>query len=157
MFVPFQFNVFFCIRNEPGDIDNSSLIEKIISNDCGQLKPGLRSGIHFEMIPELLWIFLRKYYRCSGPIVCRKVVYRKTVHIPELDLYPVSVRFLVKIYLFFIFIQKLIIKIFRNPILSPQQMQTMAANNNNNSQSTHFAYPLINFVTASMFGKISNI
>jgi hypothetical protein len=63
----------------------------------------------------------------------------------------------VKIYLFFVFIQKLIIKIFRNPILSPQQMQTMAANNNNNSQSTHFAYPLINFVTASMFGKISNI
>ena len=62
----------------------------MISNDCVQLKSGLRSGIHFEMIPELLWIFIRKYYNCSGPIVCRKVAYRKQPNKPELDLYPVS-------------------------------------------------------------------
>jgi len=43
------------------------------------------------------------------------------------------------------------IKIYRNQILSPQQMQTIATNNN--SQSMHFAYPLLNYVSASMFGK----
>jgi len=75
---------------EPGDINNRSLIEKIISNDCVQLKSGLRSSIHFEMIPELLWIFLSKYYRCNGSIVCRKVTYRRKLNKPELDLYPVS-------------------------------------------------------------------
>jgi hypothetical protein len=78
------------VRNEPGDIDNTLLIEKVISNDCVQLKSGLRSSIHFEMIPELLWIFLLKYYRCNGSIVCRKVTYRRKLNKPELDLYPVS-------------------------------------------------------------------
>jgi hypothetical protein len=72
------------------------LIEKIISNECIQLKSRLRSGIDFEMIPELLWIFLRKYYRCNGPIVCRKVIYRRKLNKPELDLYPVSYNFLGK-------------------------------------------------------------
>jgi hypothetical protein len=132
------------------------LIEKVISNDCVQLKPGLRYGIHFEMIPEVLWLFLRKYYRCIGPVVCRKVTYRKNLNKPELDLYPVSFNslFFWK-NLFFLFIEKLTIKIYRNQILSPQQMQTMATNNNH-SQSTHFAYPLLNFVSASMFGKKIN-
>ncbi|CAM4750883.1 unnamed protein product [Rotaria magnacalcarata] len=126
-------------RFELGDIDNSSLVEKTISNDCVQLKPGLRRGIHFEMIPELLWIFLRKYYRCIGPIVCRKVIYRKNLNKPELDLYP------------------LIIKIYCNRTLSTQQIEAIAANknNSNSSNSTHFAYPLLNFVSASMFGSTS--
>ncbi|CAF2834191.1 unnamed protein product [Rotaria sp. Silwood2] len=131
-------------KNEHGDIDNSSLIEKIISNDCVQLKTNLRRGIHFEMIPELLWIFLRKYYRCNGPIVCRKVTYRKNLNKPELDLYPLT------------------IKIYRNRILSSQQMEVIAANknnnnnNNNNNNSTHFAYPLLNYVSASMFGSTNS-
>ncbi|CAF1053304.1 unnamed protein product [Adineta steineri] len=118
---------------ELGDINNSSLIEKVISNDCVQLKPGLRHGIHFEMIPELLWIFLRKYYRCNGPVVCRKVIYRKKINKPELDLYP------------------LITRIYRNQILSPQPSATTNTNNNN-SQSMQFVYPLLNYVSASMSG-----
>ncbi|CAF1339296.1 unnamed protein product [Rotaria sordida] len=124
---------------ELGDIDNNVLTEKIISNDCIQLKPNLRRGIHFEMIPELLWIFLRKYYHCNGPIVCRKVTYRKNLNRPELDLYPLT------------------IKIYRNRILSPQQIEAIATNknnnNNNNNNSMHFAYPLLNYVSASMFGS----
>jgi hypothetical protein len=56
-----------------------------------------------------------------------------------------------------------LIKIYRNQSLSPQQMQAMATNstansntnnNNNNSHSMDFVYPLLNFVSASMFGKI---
>jgi len=128
------------------------LIEKIISNDCVQLKSGLRYGIHFEMVPEVLWLFLRKYYRCNGPIVCRKVTYKKNLNKSEFDLYPVSLNFLKKLFLFSL-IKKLIIKIYRNQILSPQQIQTTATNNN--SQSMHFVYPLLNYVSASMFGKIS--
>ena len=85
-----QLTLSFVCRIEPGDIDNSPLVEKIISNDCVQLKPNLRSGIHFEMVPELLWIFLRKYYRCNGPIIRRKVVFKRKLNQPELDLYPVS-------------------------------------------------------------------
>ena len=54
------------------------------------------------MIPELLWIFLRKYYRCNGPIVCRKVIYKRKFPKPELDLYPVSFIFLNE-KLFFVF------------------------------------------------------
>ncbi|CAF1168615.1 unnamed protein product [Adineta steineri] len=122
---------------ELGDINNSSLIEKVISNDCVQLKPGLRHGIHFEMIPELLWIFLRKYYRCNGPVVCRKVIYRKKINKPELDLYP------------------LITRIYRNQILSPQPSATTNTNNNN-SQSMQFVYPLLNYVSASMSGLNSS-
>ncbi|CAF1131929.1 unnamed protein product [Adineta ricciae] len=117
-------------NREPGDINNSSIVEKVISNDCVQLKSSLRSGIHFEMIPELLWIFIRKYYNCSGPIVCRKVAYRKQLNKPELDLYP------------------LIVKIYRNQIL---QTPPVANNNSNSSQSMQFAYPLLNFVSATMF------
>jgi hypothetical protein len=45
------------------------------------------------------------------------------------------------------------IKIYRNQILSPQQIQAIATNNNNNSHSTYSAYPLLNFVSASMFGS----
>ncbi len=127
------------------------MIEKIISNDCVQLKSGLRYGIHFEMVPEFLWLFLRKYYRCNGPIVCRKVTYKKNLNKSEFDLYPVSLNFLKKLF-FFSLIKKLIIKIYRNQILSPQQIQTTATNNN--SQSMHFVYPLLNYVSASMFGKI---
>lgn len=41
------------------------------------------------MIPEVLWLFLHKYYRCQGPIVSRKVIYRQRSYSPELDLYPV--------------------------------------------------------------------
>lgn len=48
---------------------------------------------------------------------------------------------------------KLIIKIYRNQILSPQQMQTIASNNNHNSQPMSSAYPLVHFFSASMFGK----
>ncbi len=127
------------------------MIEKIISNDCVQLKSGLRYGIHFEMVPEVLWLFLRKYYRCNGPIVCRKVTYKKNLNKSEFDLYPVSLNFLKNLF-FFSLIKKLIIKIYRNQILSPQQIQTTATNNN--SQSMHFVYPLLNYVSASMFGKI---
>lgn len=79
----------FSREQEPGDIDSSSLIEKIISIDCVQLKPNLREGIHFQMVPEVLWLFLHKYYRCQGPIVSRKVIYRQKSYPPELDLYPV--------------------------------------------------------------------
>ena len=74
---------------ELGDIDNSSLTEKIVSNDCVQLKANLRYGIDFEIVPELLWKFLLKYYRCIGPGICRKVIYKKKINKPELDLYPV--------------------------------------------------------------------
>ncbi|CAF3966255.1 unnamed protein product, partial [Rotaria sp. Silwood1] len=95
-------------------------IETILSNDCLPLKPNLRRGSHFEMIPELLWIFLSKYYHCHGPILCRKLT----------------------------------IKIYRNRILSPQQIEALAENKtNNSSNSTHFAYPLLNYVSASMFGS----
>lgn len=86
----------YLFRRDPGDIDNSLLIEKNISNnnriandDCVQLKPGLRRNTNFEMVPELLWLFLRKYYRCNGPAICRRVTYRKKLSKPELDLYPV--------------------------------------------------------------------
>ncbi|CAF5150859.1 unnamed protein product, partial [Rotaria sp. Silwood1] len=110
--------------------------ETILSNDCLPLKPNLRRGSHFEMIPELLWIFLSKYYHCHGPILCRKVTYRKNLNKPELDLYPLT------------------IKIYRNRILSPQQIEAIAENKtNNSSNSTHFAYPLLNYVSASMFGS----
>ncbi len=84
------------LRREPGDIDNSLLIEKNSSNnnraindDCVQLKPGLKHTVNFEMVPESLWLFLRKYYRCHGSAICRKVTYRKKLNKPELDLYPV--------------------------------------------------------------------
>ena len=76
-------------KTELGNIDNSSLIEKVTSNDCIQLKNNLRSGIHFEIIPELLWVFLSKYYLCTGPNISRKVIYKKKSSKPELDLYPV--------------------------------------------------------------------
>jgi hypothetical protein len=55
------------------------------------------------------------------------------------------------------FCLKLLIKIYRNQILSPQQMQAVATNtttNNNSSHSTYSVYPIFNFVSASMFGKI---
>ena len=54
-----------------------------------QLRPGLIHKTNFEMVPESLWLFLRKYYRCHGPAICRKVTYRKRLNRPELDLYPV--------------------------------------------------------------------
>ena len=79
-------------RRDPGSIDNASLIEQILSNDCVQLKANLRHGIHFEMVPEILWVFLSKYYRSNGPVLSRKVMYRKPFLRPELDLYPVSDR-----------------------------------------------------------------
>jgi hypothetical protein len=88
------------LRREPGDIDNSSLIDKNQSNnnrigndDCVQLRFGLRHTIHFEMVPESLWLFLKKYYRCNGSAICRKVTYRKGLNKPELDLYPVKILF----------------------------------------------------------------
>ena len=88
-------------RREPGDIDNSSLIDKsastnnrVANDDCVQLKSGLVHRTNFEMVPELLWLFLRKYYRCNGAVVCRKVTYRKKLNKPELDLYPVSITLL---------------------------------------------------------------
>ncbi|CAF0809558.1 unnamed protein product [Adineta steineri] len=131
-------------KREPGDIDNSMLIDKnsstnirVMNDDCVQLKPGLRHHIHFEMVPESIWLFLRKYYRCNGQPICRKVTYRKKLNKPELDLYP------------------LLIKIYRNQILSPQQIQAIATNtttNNNNPHSTYSVYPLLNFVSAGMFG-----
>ncbi|CAF4722565.1 unnamed protein product [Rotaria sp. Silwood1] len=134
-------------KREPGDIDNSLLIDKnstnntrIVNDDCVQLKFGLRRNIHFEMVPESLWLFLKKYYRCNGPAICRKVTYRKKINKPELDLYP------------------LLIKIYRNQNLSPQQMQAIATNtttsyNNNNSHSMLFVYPLLNYVSASIFSS----
>jgi hypothetical protein len=54
-----------------------------------QLRTGLSHKIHFEMVPESLWLFLKKYYRCNGSAICRKVTYRKRLNKPELDLYPV--------------------------------------------------------------------
>ncbi len=88
------------LRREPGDIDNSSLIDKNQSNnnrigndDCVQLRFGLRHTVHFEMVPESLWLFLKKYYRCNGSAICRKVTYRKGLNKPELDLYPVRFYF----------------------------------------------------------------
>lgn len=71
---------------------------RIVNDECVQLKPGLRHGVNFEMVPDLLWIFLRKYYRCNGPAVHRRVTYRKKLNKPELDLYPV--RFPPRSYLF---------------------------------------------------------
>ncbi|CAF0968583.1 unnamed protein product [Rotaria sordida] len=136
-------------KREPGDIDNSLLIDKnstnntrIINDDCVQLKLGLRRNIHFEMVPESLWLFLRKHYRCNGPAICRKVTNRKRINKPELDLYP------------------LLIKIYRNQNLSPQQMQSIATNtttnNNNSSHSMFFVYPLLNYVSASIFSSGSS-
>ncbi|CAF4440752.1 unnamed protein product, partial [Rotaria magnacalcarata] len=134
-------------KREPGDIDNSLLIDKnspntirIANDDCVQLKLGLRRSMHFEMVPELLWLFLRKYYRCNGPAICRKVTYRKKINKPELDLYP------------------LLVRIYRNQNLSPQQMEAIAtnsatSNNNNNSHSMDFVYPLLNYVSASLFSS----
>ncbi|CAF3315764.1 unnamed protein product [Rotaria socialis] len=134
-------------KREPGDIDNSLLIDKnspntirVVNDDCVQLKFGLRRHMHFEMVPELLWLFLRKYYRCNGLGICRKVTYRKKINKPELDLYP------------------LLIKIYRNQNLSSQQMQAIATNNttpnnNNNSHSMDFVYPLLNYVSASLFSS----
>ena len=81
--------IYVNFRTELGDIDNSSLIEKIISNDCFQLKTGLRHVYHFEMIPKILWMFFRKYYRCHGTIISRKIIYKGNLKKPELDLYPV--------------------------------------------------------------------
>ncbi|CAF0759373.1 unnamed protein product [Adineta ricciae] len=129
-------------KREPGDIDNSILIEKVSSNntriandDCVQLRPGLRHNVHFEMVPESIWSFLRKYYRLSGPAICRKVTYRKKLNKPELDLYP------------------LLIKIYRNQVLTPQQMQAIITNNQaNSSSSTYAVYPLLNLVSANLFG-----
>jgi hypothetical protein len=157
-------------RREPGDIDNSLLIDKnhsnnnrVVNDDCVQLKSGLRHTVHFEMVPESLWLFLRKYYRCIGPAICRKVTYRKKLNKPELDLYPVSFDFHSKINSFLlIFSFKFLIKIHRNQSLSPQQLQNTATNtpttttNNTNSHSMYFVYPLFNFVSASMFGKNSS-
>ena len=83
-------------KREPGDIDTSSLVDKnssstnrIVNDECVQLKSGLRYPNNFQMVPEILWLFLRKHYRCNGPVVCRKVTYRKRLNRPELDLYPV--------------------------------------------------------------------
>ena len=154
-------NILFLFRREPGDIDNSFLIDKnnsnsnrIINDDCVQLKPGLRHCVNFEMVPELLWLFLRKYYRCNGSVVCRKVTYRKKLNKPELDLYPVSFNFVISIEINLFL--KLLIKIYRNQSLSPQQTQAIATNStstNNTSHSMDFVYPLLNYVSASMFGK----
>jgi len=86
----------FFLRREPGDIDNSALIDKnlssnnrILNDDCVQLRFGLVHTVNFEMVPEILWLFLRKYYRCNGSAICRKVTYRNKLTKPELDLYPV--------------------------------------------------------------------
>ncbi|CAF4721619.1 unnamed protein product [Rotaria sp. Silwood2] len=46
-----------------------------------------------------------------------------------------------------------IIKIYRYQIVSPQQIQTIATNNNNNSHCMHFVYPLLNYVSASTSGS----
>ncbi|CAF5086138.1 unnamed protein product, partial [Rotaria socialis] len=56
------------------------------------------------------------------------------------------------------FFLKLLIKIYRNQNLSSQQMQAIATNNttpnnNNNSHSMDFVYPLLNYVSASLFSK----
>ncbi|UJR27426.1 hypothetical protein I4U23_008715 [Adineta vaga] len=133
-------------KREPGDIDNSILIEKnssnntrIVNDDCVQLRPGLRHNVNFEMVPESIWLFLRKYYRINGPVICRKVTYRKKLNKPELDLYP------------------LLIKIYRNQVLTPQQMQTIATNNQaTNSPSAYSVYPLLNLVTANVFGTTAS-
>ncbi len=60
-----------------------------MNDECVQLRLGLRHPVHYEMVPESVWLFLRKYYRCNGPAICRKVTYRKKLNKPELDLYPV--------------------------------------------------------------------
>lgn len=134
-------------RIEPGDIDNSPLVDKIISNDCVQLKSNLRSGIHFEIVPELLWLFLRKYYRCNGPIIWRKVVFKKKLNRPELDLYPVSVVCSIVLLIVLVFLPpKVMVKIYRNELPSPQQIQT------NNSPAGSPAYPWLNYVSAGLFG-----
>jgi len=140
-------------RRDALDIDNSSIVEKsstsssrMFSDDCLHLKPGLRHRQEFEMVPELLWKFFLKNYRNVGPIICRRVTYRPKLNKPELDLYP------------------LLIKIYRNQSLSPQQMQSIANNNNtnasgsannNNNSSLYFVYPMINYMTAGMFGSTS--
>lgn len=41
------------------------------------------------MVPEILWIFFRKSYRCIGPPISRRVIHGKKQNKPELDLYPV--------------------------------------------------------------------
>lgn len=58
---------------------------------------------------------------------------------------------------------QLLVKIYRNQSLTPQQMQAIATNNtttsptnnnNNNSHSMYFVYPLLNYMSAGMLGKI---
>lgn len=86
------------IKKESDEIDNTLLIDKLTTSssnrntpdECTQLKLGLRHRIHYEMVPELLWKFLRKYYRCNGTAIARKVTYKSKLPRPELDLYPVS-------------------------------------------------------------------
>jgi hypothetical protein len=109
------------------------------------------------MIPEVLWLFLHKYYRCQGQIISRKVVHRQRSYLPELDLYPVcvfqlSLRDGPSMSSSLSFIQ-LLIKVYRNqPVFSQQTRVSSPDTSVNQPPSNSLTYPLLNYVSATMLG-----